>query len=102
MYFSFDTSIAPLIYANQFIQFSSYLPNGYVYGIGEHRDSFQHVTDWKRYTIWTAGIPPFKGINLYGAHPFYMTMDENNNAMGFFLMNSNAMGKDSLRMEIHI
>ena len=34
-----------------------------------------------------------EGKNLYGSHPFYMAMDDDGKASGFFLMNSNAMGK---------
>ena len=30
--------------------------------------------------------------NLYGAHPFYLAMEEGGDAHGFFLLNSNAMG----------
>ncbi len=55
---SFDTSIAPLIFADQFIQFSTQLPNNYIYGIGEHQDSFQHITDWTKHTIWARDIGP--------------------------------------------
>ncbi len=92
----FDTSVAPLIFADQFIQFSTFLPNTYIYGIGEHRDSFQHKTDWSRYSIWNRDIPPMKNVNLYGAHPFYLCVEKDGNAMGFFLLNSNAMGKKSI------
>ncbi len=31
--------------------------------------------------------------NLYGTHPFYLSIDEDANALGFFFLNSNAMGK---------
>ena len=33
-----------------------------------------------------------KNVNLYGAHPFYLALEKDGNAMGFFLLNSNAMG----------
>ena len=34
-----------------------------------------------------------ENANLYGAHPFYMVMEEGGDSHGFFLLNSNAMGK---------
>ena len=30
--------------------------------------------------------------NMYGHHPFYLSMEDNNKAHGVFLLNSNAMG----------
>jgi len=32
-------------------------------------------------------------MNSYGNHPFYMALEEDNNAHGVLLLNSNAMGK---------
>lgn len=34
-----------------------------------------------------------ESFNLYGAHPFYLLMEEGGNAHGVFLLNSNAMGR---------
>jgi lysosomal alpha-glucosidase len=31
--------------------------------------------------------------NLYGSHPFYLTMEKSGKSHGVFLLNSNAMGK---------
>lgn len=87
----FDTSVAPLIYADQYIQFSTRLVNKIFYGIGEHQDSLAHTADWNKYTFWNRDIPPTVNTNLYGTHPFYMSMDKDGTAMGFYLLNSNAM-----------
>lgn len=48
----FDTGVAPLIYADQYIQFSTMLVNERFYGIGEHRDTLAHDTKWNSYTMW--------------------------------------------------
>lgn len=34
-----------------------------------------------------------ESFNLYGAHPFYLLMEEGGDAHGVFLLNSNAMGR---------
>ena len=35
-------------------------------------------------------------MNSYGVHPYYMGLEEDGNAYGVFLLNSNAMGKKHL------
>ena len=87
----FDTDVAPLIYADQYIEFSTSLTNNYFYGFGEHRDNLAHETNWSRYTFWNRDTSPSLNTNLYGTHPFYMTVDKNGQAMGFYFQNSNAM-----------
>jgi len=56
----FDSSIAPLIYADQYIQFSTSLVNKYFYGLGEHRDFLAHDTDWNEFSMWNRDYPPSK------------------------------------------
>uniref|UniRef100_A0A668AIN9 Alpha glucosidase 2 n=1 Tax=Myripristis murdjan TaxID=586833 RepID=A0A668AIN9_9TELE len=82
-----NTTVAPLFYADQFLQFSSSLPSQFIYGLGEHRSSFLHDVQWNTLTMWARD----EMTNLYGAHPFYLAMEEGGNAYGLFLLNSNAM-----------
>ncbi|XP_034043234.1 lysosomal alpha-glucosidase [Thalassophryne amazonica] len=86
-----NTTVAPLFYADQFLQFSTSLPSQFLYGLGEHRSTFLHDVHWNTLTLWTRDVPPTEQTNLYGAHPFYLAMEDGGNAHGFFLLNSNAM-----------
>ncbi|XP_048758029.2 lysosomal alpha-glucosidase-like isoform X2 [Ostrea edulis] len=90
----FNTSkAAPLIFADQYIQLSTFLPSKFLYGLGEHRGSLLQSMDWRRLTIWNrdqAPHDPDTGTNLYGHHPFYLMMEDGGRSHGFFLLNSNA------------
>lgn len=86
-----NTTVAPLFYADQFLQMSSSLPSQYIYGLGEHRSSFLHDIHWNTLTMWARDVPPMELTNLYGVHPFYLAMEEGGSSHGFFLLNSNAM-----------
>ncbi|XP_060910669.1 lysosomal alpha-glucosidase [Labrus mixtus] len=86
-----NTTVAPLFYADQFLQFSTSLPSQFIYGLGEHRSTFLHDVHWNTLTMWARDVPPMEHTNLYGAHPFYLLMEDGGNAHGFFLLNSNAM-----------
>ncbi|CAF0899838.1 unnamed protein product [Brachionus calyciflorus] len=78
----FDSSIAPLIYADQYIQFSTTLQNDYFYGLGGPKNNLARDTNWTRYSSWNRQ-------NI--THPFYMTVDQDGNSMGLYLQNSNAI-----------
>jgi len=60
--FSFDTaSVAgPLIFADQFIEISSRLDTGLIYGLGEHRTRLLHNASamWQQYVMWARDQPP--------------------------------------------
>ncbi|XP_063062788.1 lysosomal alpha-glucosidase [Engraulis encrasicolus] len=86
-----NTSIAPLFYSDQFLQFSSSLPSSFLFGLGEHRSSFMHSVQWNTLTMWARDVPPTESFNLYGVHPFYLAMEADGSSHGFFLLNSNAM-----------
>uniref|UniRef100_A0A8C6L2Q3 Alpha glucosidase 2 n=1 Tax=Nothobranchius furzeri TaxID=105023 RepID=A0A8C6L2Q3_NOTFU len=86
-----NTTVAPLFYTDQFLQFSTSLASPYIYGLGEHRSTFLHDVRWNTLTMWARDVPPMEQTNLYGVHPFYLTMEAGGTAHGFFLLNSNAM-----------
>ncbi|CAF1315715.1 unnamed protein product [Rotaria sordida] len=96
----FDTSVAPLIYADQFIKFSSYLSSPFLYGLGEHQQSLliDVTNQWNKLTFWTRDTPPAQHVNLYGVHPFYINVEMKTNMLtnfhGQFFLNSNAMDID--------
>ncbi len=66
--FRFDSSVAPLIFADQFIKISTRLSSPLLYGLGEHKQPLllNVTTDWKKLTFWTRDINPLPDTNLYG------------------------------------
>ncbi|XP_068117960.1 lysosomal alpha-glucosidase-like isoform X2 [Hyperolius riggenbachi] len=86
-----NTNIAPLIFADQFIQLSFSLSSTYIYGLGEHLTNINLDLNWKKLTFWNRDLIPRKDANLYGTHPFYLGMEKDGSAHGVFLLNSNAM-----------
>lgn len=55
---SLNTTVAPLFYADQFLQFSTSLPTQFIYGLGEHRSTFLHDVHWNTLTMWARDVPP--------------------------------------------
>ncbi|KAG8014605.1 Lysosomal alpha-glucosidase [Nibea albiflora] len=86
-----NTTVAPLFYADQFLQISTSMSSQFIYGLGEHRSTFLHDIHWNTLTMWARDVPPVEQTNLYGAHPFYLAMEDGGNSHGFFMLNSNAM-----------
>ncbi|XP_029818190.1 sucrase-isomaltase, intestinal [Manacus vitellinus] len=90
----FDTTIGPLVYADQFLQLSIKLPSSNIYGVGEHvHKQYRHDVNWKTWPMLSRDIPPSGEVrNLYGVHTFFLCLEDNTGAsFGVFLMNSNAM-----------
>uniref|UniRef100_A0A8C2ZM25 alpha-glucosidase n=1 Tax=Cyclopterus lumpus TaxID=8103 RepID=A0A8C2ZM25_CYCLU len=90
----FDTTMAPLVFADQYLQMSAKLPSHNIYGLGEHvHQRYRHDTYWKTWPIFTRDAFPNGGThNLYGHYPFFLCLeDESGKSFGVFLMNSNAM-----------
>ncbi|XP_028570719.2 lysosomal alpha-glucosidase isoform X1 [Podarcis muralis] len=86
-----NTTVAPLFYADQFLQISTSLPSRFISGLGEHQTSLILNVNWTRVTLWNRDITPTPSVNLYGSHPFYLAMEDGGLAHGVFLLNSNAM-----------
>nr|XP_011721917.1 maltase-glucoamylase, intestinal [Macaca nemestrina] len=90
----FDSSIGPLLFANQFLQLSTRLPSANVYGLGEHvHQQYRHDMNWKTWPIFNRDTTPNgNGTNLYGAQTFFLCLEDASGlSFGVFLMNSNAM-----------
>ncbi|KAM4874063.1 maltase-glucoamylase [Thomomys bottae] len=90
----FDSSIGPLLFADQFLQLSIRLPSANVYGLGEHvHQQYRHDMNWKTWPIFTRDtVPNGDGTNLYGAQTFFLCLEDASGlSFGVFLMNSNAM-----------
>ncbi|NXE56562.1 LYAG glucosidase, partial [Casuarius casuarius] len=86
-----NTTVAPLLFADQFLQISMSLPSRFVAGLGEHMTSLILDTAWTKVTLWNRDMAPAPQVNLYGSHPFYLAMEDGGLAHGVFLLNSNAM-----------
>ncbi|XP_061182189.1 maltase-glucoamylase-like [Saccostrea echinata] len=91
----FDTSIGGFTFADQFLQLVTILPSEYVYGFGENRHfTFKHNMNFKKWPMFSRdnGVNWGDYANLYGVHPFYMCVeDDQGNSNGVLLLNSNAM-----------
>ncbi|NXF62629.1 LYAG glucosidase, partial [Ciccaba nigrolineata] len=86
-----NTTVAPLFFADQFLQISTSLPSRFISGLGEHLTPLVLDTTWTRVTLWNRDMAPAPQVNLYGSHPFYLGMEDDGSAHGVFLLNSNAM-----------
>ncbi|KAM4693329.1 maltase-glucoamylase-like [Discoglossus pictus] len=87
-----NSQVPGFTFSDMFIQISNLLPSGYIYGLGEteHR-TFRHELDWVTWGLFAKDQPPGYRLNAYGVHPFYMGLENDGNAHGVFLLNSNAM-----------
>ncbi|KAL8620863.1 hypothetical protein ACOMHN_047034 [Nucella lapillus] len=83
--------MAPLVFADQFLQIGTRLSSPNIYGLGEHQGPLKLDIRWNQLVIWNSDTPPDAGGNLYGAHPFYLNLEPDGNAHGVFLFSSNAL-----------
>jgi hypothetical protein len=66
--YRFDSSVSPLIFADQFIKISTRLSSPLLYGLGENKTPLliNVTTDWRKLTFWTRDINPLTDTNIYG------------------------------------
>ncbi|XP_057673106.1 lysosomal alpha-glucosidase isoform X1 [Corythoichthys intestinalis] len=86
-----NSTVAPLLFADQYLQLSTTLASSLVSGLGEHYTSLRLDLNWTSLTLWNRDMAPHAGANLYGSHPFYVVQEEDGLAHGVFLLNSNAI-----------
>ncbi|KAI9931817.1 hypothetical protein AWENTII_001528 [Aspergillus wentii] len=68
----FSTEGKKLVFENQFIEFSSVLPENYnLYGLGETINSLRVPNNFTK-TFYAADALDAVDLNLYGSHPFYL------------------------------
>lgn len=53
-----DTAVAPLFFADQFLQFSTSLPSQHITGLAEHLGPLMLSTNWTKVTLWNRDLAP--------------------------------------------
>lgn len=53
-----NTTVAPLFFADQFLQLSTSLPSQHITGLAEHLGSLMLSTNWTKATLWNRDIAP--------------------------------------------
>uniref|UniRef100_A0A3B1JC91 Lysosomal alpha-glucosidase n=1 Tax=Astyanax mexicanus TaxID=7994 RepID=A0A3B1JC91_ASTMX len=86
-----NTTVAPLLFADQYLQLSTTLASSLVSGFGEHYTGLTLDLNWTSVTLWNRDMAPHRDTNLYGSHPFCLVQEGDGQAYGIFLLNSNAM-----------
>ncbi|NXX98579.1 MGA protein, partial [Centropus bengalensis] len=87
-----DSQLPTFTFSDMFIQISTRLPSQYLYGFGEtEHTTFRRDMNWHTWGMFSRDQPPGYKLNSYGFQPFYMGLEEDGNAHGVLLLNSNAM-----------
>ncbi|NXJ72579.1 MGA protein, partial [Rostratula benghalensis] len=87
-----DSQLPTFTFGDLFLQISTRLPSQYLYGFGEtEHAAFRRDMNWHTWGMFTRDQPPGYKLNSYGFQPFYMSLEEDGNAHGVLLLNSNAM-----------
>ncbi|NXK54571.1 MGA protein, partial [Chauna torquata] len=87
-----DSQLPTFTFSDMFIQISTRLASQYVYGFGETEHTTYHRDmNWHTWGMFSRDQPPGYKLNSYGFQPFYMGLEEDGNAHGVLLLNSNLM-----------
>ncbi|CAH7470230.1 probable maltase-glucoamylase 2 [Phodopus roborovskii] len=87
-----DSQLPGFTFSEMFLSISTRLPSQYIYGFGEtEHASFRRNMSWNMWGMFARDEPPAYKKNSYGVHPYYMALEEDGNAHGVLLLNSNAM-----------
>ncbi|GAB0201266.1 maltase-glucoamylase, intestinal-like [Grus japonensis] len=87
-----DSQLPTFTFSDMFIQISTRLASQYLYGFGESEHTmFRRDMNWHTWGMFTRDQPPGYKLNSYGFQPLYMGLEEDGNAHGVLLLNSNAM-----------
>uniref|UniRef100_A0ABK0LA66 Maltase-glucoamylase 2 n=1 Tax=Rattus norvegicus TaxID=10116 RepID=A0ABK0LA66_RAT len=87
-----DTQLPGFTFSEMFLSISTRLPSHYIYGFGEtDHTSLRRNMSWNTWGMFARDEPPLYKKNSYGVHPYYMALEDNSNAHGVLLLNSNAM-----------
>ncbi|NWX20701.1 MGA protein, partial [Aegotheles bennettii] len=87
-----DSQLPTFTFSDMFIQISTRLASQYLYGFGETEHAmFRREMNWQTWGMFNRDQPPGNRLNSYGFQPFYMGLEEDGNAHGVLLLNSNAM-----------
>ncbi|XP_038174419.1 putative maltase-glucoamylase-like protein FLJ16351 [Arvicola amphibius] len=87
-----DSQLPGFTFSEMFLSISTRLPSQYIYGFGEtEHASFRRNMSWNMWGMFARDEPPAYKKNSYGVHPYYMALEDDGNAHGVLLLNSNAM-----------
>jgi alpha-glucosidase (family GH31 glycosyl hydrolase) len=91
----FDTTLFAegFIYDDKFLQLITTIPSRNIYGFGENtHPTFRHIlNNSSSYGIFARDQPPQgQNENLYGTHPFYISIEDDGQTFGVLIFNSNA------------
>ncbi|XP_013208690.1 putative maltase-glucoamylase-like protein FLJ16351 [Microtus ochrogaster] len=87
-----DSQLPGFTFSEMSLSISTRLPSQYIYGLGEtEHSSFRRNMSWNMWGMFARDEPPAHKKNSYGVHPYYMALEDDGNAHGVLLLNSNAM-----------